>query len=248
MGEGKAREAKTFNNNYNSRSKKDSEVSPTEAILANKLTVHIHRAEFENIFPEVLEYMYKGTIQITIHNCAALLSFARVFCAVSLGKILKSFIRKNVQRETALTFLEESIKYSITDMQNICIHCIARNFCYLYNVDYTWLSYHVFKKIISHPRLSVKSEFLLYKIVAGFIAAHKELSESEIQVLLSCIRFTWCSYDELLIIITEKVVPASLLLEPLMLRLLPYERLGFERGEKGSEMRVERGQERKAQR
>lgn len=46
-----------------------------------------------------------------------------------------------------------------------CTHVLARNFCHIYDVDYSFLQPFIFYKIISNKYLAVKSEFTLYKTV-----------------------------------------------------------------------------------
>jgi len=44
-------------------------------------------------FGEVLRYMYRGTIGLTVDNCVAVMAIARTYKILSLQKLVRDFFR-----------------------------------------------------------------------------------------------------------------------------------------------------------
>eukprot|EP01124_Arcella_intermedia_P032180 TRINITY_DN7458_c0_g1_i1.p1 TRINITY_DN7458_c0_g1~~TRINITY_DN7458_c0_g1_i1.p1 ORF type:complete len:637 (+),score=167.55 TRINITY_DN7458_c0_g1_i1:84-1994(+) len=190
---------------------------PTEEIL--KIEVF---PDDEGVLSSIIEYMYTGTIDINVKNCALLMSIARKYIIFTLQREVRDFFRKNLQRETALELLYAAIAHE-PSMIAPCIDKVARNFCFLYNASYNDLDPEYFLEIIRNEKLAVRQEYSLFLTVCDYFSHHPELTKQQKYDIMACVRFSLCSYQELIEIAQNKLVPCPLILEVLMLRLAQHE-------------------------
>jgi hypothetical protein len=66
---------------------------------------------------------------------------------------------------------------------------VAKNFCHIPNVDYSWLPHGIFLQLLKHPYLAVKDEWSLYQTVCAYVSAHSTETEPvQSQALMETIR------------------------------------------------------------
>ena len=186
--------------------------------------------EGNNLMNVIISYMYTGTIQFTEQNCIVLLSFADKYEMMDLRQKAVEYITDNIERENALEMLKRALSKDLPTMVDKCIEVIARNFCYIYDADYSFLSSELFGRIIGHPKLNLQREFDLFKEIMKYIEKTKlnqsndPESQAKINSLTSHIRFRWCSTDELQLISQAGIcVSQDLLIESLFVKLREFE-------------------------
>lgn len=168
----------------------------------------------------VVGYMYTGSILFTENNCAALLSLADKYEMLDLMRKAVEYITDNIERENAIKMLKKALNKDLHRMIEKCIDVIARNFCYIYNSDYTFLPPILFQKILSHPKLNIQTEYELYNEILRYIEGHKEpLTSDQVHMLMENVRFCWFSLKEIDEVYAKGLVSNDLLISALLMKM-----------------------------
>jgi hypothetical protein len=177
----------------------------------------------DHVLPDIVRYMYTGEIIITAEKAVPLLAMADHCAIMELKTELSTYISMNVRRENAVTLLKKALQFHADKIVSRCIHVVANNFAYLYDVTYNFLPFPLFVKFINHKYLNVLREHELYVHVRQYIQAHPSLSQDQQRVLLESVRYRWFTTDELIDAMQEGLVPQKLLLEATFARLASFE-------------------------
>lgn len=177
----------------------------------------------DHVFPDIVRYMYTGEVIISAEKAVPLLAMADQYQITELKTELSEYISKNVRRENCVTLLKKALQFHADKIVTRCIHVVANNFAYLYDVTYNFLPFPLFVKFINHKYLNVLREFDLFIHVKDYIAVHPQLSEDQKMQLLSAVRYRWFTTDELIGAMKEARVPQKLLLDATFARLQQFE-------------------------
>jgi len=180
------------------------------------------------VFPEVLRFMYGGQIHDTINNSNVipLLAMSDHYLIKDLKQMCYQYVISNATRNNAFQMLEKAIEFQLQDLIDFYCNLIAKNFCYIKEVDFSVLNFSIFSSILHHPFLAVKAEFDLYNCICNYIERRRNsLDERNIYELLETIRFRWMTFEQLQHCERNDLVPRNLLLEAIMARLRQYEDL-----------------------
>lgn len=178
----------------------------------------------KNVFPQVLRYMYTGSVLLTVENVIPLLSTADHYLVHSLKKLTQDYLSMNLTRENALSILQKALEFNVPEIVETCLSVVAKNFCNIQG-NYNFLPFSEFYRLLEHKYLSIKNEYELYLTVAEYVRIHSERLESEnVEKLMECVRFRWLTFDQLKEAEQNNAVPRRLLLEALMIRLKTYEK------------------------
>lgn len=128
-----------------------------------------------------------------------------------------------MRRENAVTLLRKALQFHADKIVSRCIHVVANNFAYLYDVTYNFLPFPLFVAFVNHKYLNVLREHDLYVHVRAYVQAHPHLTQLQQEELLSAVRYRWFTTDELIDATREGVVPQKLLLEAAFWRLKLFE-------------------------
>lgn len=74
-----------------------------------QLTIHLNFPDPANVFPEILEYMYRGYVKITTSNVVALLTQADHYLIPTLVRKCTEFINQHLTRFTVVKVNNECI-------------------------------------------------------------------------------------------------------------------------------------------
>ncbi len=178
----------------------------------------------ENVMPDIVRYMYTSEIVISAEKAVPLLAMADLYCITELKLELSNYISRNVRRENAVTLLRKALRFHADQIAARCIDVVASNFAYIYDVNYDFLPYDLFLKLIYHKHLNVLVEHDFYLHVRGYCLANAaSLSSEQRAHILAAVRYRWFSIDELFQAMKEGVVPQRLLLEATFARLEQHE-------------------------
>lgn len=168
----------------------------------------------------VVGYMYTGSILFTENNCAALLSLADKYEMLDLMRKAVEYITDNIERDNAIKMLKKALSKDLHRMIEKCIDVIARNFCYIYNSDYTFLPPILFQRILAHPKLNIQTEYELYTEILRYIEGHKEpLTKEQVNMLMENVRFCWFSLKEIDEVYCNGIVSHELLIGALLMKM-----------------------------
>lgn len=176
----------------------------------------------QNVFPELLVFMYTGRVCITLDNVIPLLAVADHYLVEDLCALCDTFLASNIQRDTALIIIKNALDFHFGDVIEKCITVIAKNFNSI-EADYDFLPPPLFLKLLQHPYLVVRNEYALYEYVCHFIEVHPEIQQDQVEDMMATIRFVWMTYDELSKVALNPEVPRGLIIETCMERLKKYE-------------------------
>lgn len=157
-------------------------------------------ADPDGVFGDVLRFLYTGKINITKNHAVALLAASDHYMIESLKGVTLTYINELINRDNAFEILKQAIRYRVTEIMDICVGVVARNFWRIdESFDFSEIPWDVFIRILEHPVLAIKEESTLFKCICKFIADHKnpELTAEQITKLFDHVRFRWLSYDEL---------------------------------------------------
>lgn len=178
----------------------------------------------DNVFADIVAYMYTGDIPITAEKAVPLLAMADYYAMTELKDVLSNFITKNVRRENAVTLLKKAMQFHADQICSRCIDVVASNFAYLYNVDYAFLPFDLMERLLYHKHLNVLQEFDLYIQVRSYVQSNAATLTNEMQSrVLESVRYRWLSVDQLLELMREELVPQRVLLAAAFARLEQYE-------------------------
>jgi hypothetical protein len=192
--------------------------------------VEIGFADPDGVFNDVLRFLYTGKVNITRHNAVALLASADHYLIESLKSVCLTFINEMIHRDNAFSVLQQAIRYRVSDVMEICVGVVARNFWRIDAThDFSEIPWSVFISVLEHPVLAIKEESTLFKCICKFIADHKgKISPEEITKMFDHVRFPWLSYDELVAAGENPYVPKEQLTTALLLRLGRHEQKSSE--------------------
>lgn len=171
----------------------------------------------QNVFPELLAFIYTGRVVITLENVIPLYSVADHYLVEDLCSLCDTFLEANIQRDTALTIIKNALDFHFIDVIERCITVIAKNFSHI-EADYDFLPPSLFLQLLQHPYLVVRNEYALYQLVCQYIEVHPEIQPQQVDDMMATIRFVWMTYDELSRVSTNPRVPRSLIIETCMER------------------------------
>jgi hypothetical protein len=63
------------------------------------------------VFPDVLHFMYAGSVQIKVENSIPLLALADYYFIPALKKLVSDFLATGIKRENAFELLQRAIKF-----------------------------------------------------------------------------------------------------------------------------------------
>jgi BTB/POZ domain/BTB And C-terminal Kelch len=180
----------------------------------------------QNVFPELLAFMYTGRVDITLDNVIPLLAVADHYLVEYLVSLCNSFLASNIQRDTAVVIIKNALDFPFGDIIEKCITVIAKNFSHI-EADYDFLPPSLFLKLLQHPYLVVRNEYALYELVCRYIRDHPDILDQQIEDMMGTIRFVWMTYEELSKVSSNAQVPRTLIIETCMERLKKFEALSL---------------------
>ena len=65
-----------------------------------------------DVFPQILNFMYAGNVELTLETCVPLLALADVYLIKELKERCNTFIREKVNSSTALPMLEKALQFN----------------------------------------------------------------------------------------------------------------------------------------
>ncbi|KAJ6254808.1 hypothetical protein M0813_12120 [Anaeramoeba flamelloides] len=177
-----------------------------------------------NIFPDIIGYMYDGSINITLETAVPILAMADQFLIDDLKQIASTYVLRNLKKDHVQEILLRSIEFKTEDLTNRCIFLLAKNFWLHKDQDYSYLPYQYFYSLIHHESLAVKEEFMVFNCICLYINKKNEnqkgtLSDEKIKKIMKSVRFFFLSFEQLKIVQKNIHVPQSLVVEALMTRL-----------------------------
>lgn len=124
-------------------------------------TLCIFHESPNEIFEEILKYMYTGKIVLTPNRACSLLSLALFLEMPLLKNNITTYLSHVIEKKNALDFLRPAICFGLQDVIQICQKIIAKNFKYFCSSGTTFHSFpkSVLYGIFHHPDLAAKSEY-----------------------------------------------------------------------------------------
>ena len=146
--------------------------------------VEIGFSDPDNVFGDVLRFLYTGKVNISRQNAVALMATADHYMVDSLKALALTYINEMIHRDNAIDVLMQANRYSVRDVMDICVGVVARNFWRIDpERDFSGIPWEMFVKILDHPVLAIKEESTLFKAISKFIADHKDLKPEQITQL-----------------------------------------------------------------
>eukprot|EP01112_Ceratiomyxa_fruticulosa_P017491 TRINITY_DN545_c0_g1_i1.p1 TRINITY_DN545_c0_g1~~TRINITY_DN545_c0_g1_i1.p1 ORF type:complete len:536 (-),score=85.54 TRINITY_DN545_c0_g1_i1:62-1669(-) len=183
----------------------------------------------ENVFPLVLSFMYEGRIVITLENVIPLLAMADHYLIKDLRDLCSQFLTHNITRDNALAILRSAMGFHFENIIDKCITVIAKNFPHISDSDYQFMPPTLFLQLLYNPFLVVKNEFALYKLVCSYIEAHQDLDSKQVNDMTGAVRFVFMTFEQLVEVEENPLVPRAYLIEAFMERLKRFELRGQEK-------------------
>jgi hypothetical protein len=209
-----------------------------------QLMIRLNFPDPANVFPDILQFMYQGSLSISLQNVVPLLTQADYLLMPELVTRCRAFIDRHLTRQSAVKLLLDAVAFKQEDVIQTCLEFIARNFLHMSVVDddedehsvWDWSRIHrelvgferlplpIVICLLTHPRLAVGDEWPLYVLVCRYIAANEEwLRPEDTDCLFQCVRFRWLSYPHLCHALRNRRVPRYLLVEACLARLQQLE-------------------------
>eukprot|EP01133_Synstelium_polycarpum_P015822 gene15822-18802_t len=199
---------------------------------SSQAQIELRQPDPYGVFPAVLAFMYDGRVQLSPENVIAVLAMADHYLIKALHTLCLSYLDTNLHRENVLTILRTSIDFHFDTLVDKCISILAKNFPYVCESGaceqspgscFTFLPPNTFLDLLKHQYLVVKNEYALYLIVTSFIRANLQVDSDATAELMSQIRYIWMTYEQLIEISSNPLVPKDILIETFMERLKKYE-------------------------
>lgn len=176
----------------------------------------------QNVFPDLLAFMYGGSITLTLESVIPVLAMADHYLIKDLVSVCTEYLSAHIQKENVLVIVKSALNFHFEDIITKCIAVIAKNFCFITS-DYIFFPPSLFLQLLSHPGLVVKNEYALYELVWQYIRAHPDLEPSKIYHMMGTIRYIWMTYPQLILVEENAFVPREFLIEAIMERLGRFE-------------------------
>lgn len=191
----------------------------------NSAVIELKLEDPEDLFPKVLQFIYEGHIEISESNAMPLLALSDHYLINPLRDKVSEFICHHTTQANVLTTLQDTLHYHVPEVTERCVTIIAKNFCrFSKQVDWNFLPPEIFQRVLQEDFLTIGDENNLYLLVRRYIDQHRdEMSTQQMEQLMGCLRFRWMSYDQLVQIQHDPLIPFSLFTEAIMARLLHYE-------------------------
>lgn len=120
----------------------------------------------DGVFEDVLRFLYTGKINISKTSAVALLAAADHYIIESLKSVTLTFINELINRDNAFAILKQAIRYNLSEIMDICVSVVARNFWRIdESFDFSDIPWEVFINILEHPVLAIKEESTLFKCI-----------------------------------------------------------------------------------
>ncbi len=182
---------------------------------AHTLTLPLDLGDPNDVFPQVLEYIYSGNIVINADNSIPLLAFADKLDMSELKTRTGQYIAATIRRENCISMLKRAFEFDAKEVMDKCTTVIARNFCFLH-ADFSFLPPAIYLKILQHDDLAVKNELDLFVGLQAYLSVHKDLSPDQISEMVRCIRFVHFTMEQMSQhAIGNPIVPPELVIEAL---------------------------------
>ena len=178
-------------------------------------TLKLDFGDPNDVFPQVLGYMYSGTAVINADNSIPLLAFADKLDMSDLKTRTGQYIAATIRRENCISMLKRAFEFDAKEVIDKCTTVIARNFCFLH-ADFSFLPPAMYLKILQHEDLAVKNELDLFLGLDAYIRAHPDLPPAQIAEMVRCIRFVHFTMEQMnQYAIGNPIVPPDLVIEAL---------------------------------
>jgi hypothetical protein len=123
-----------------------------------------------NIFPEIMKILYSGRIEITYAKVVPLLAMSDVLLIKSIHEKCVDFISTQLNKNTALPFLLDAIELHQARLIQQCINVLASSFLHICDdTSFSKLDLDHFTRLICHPRLAVKDEYKLCRVILQYL-------------------------------------------------------------------------------
>eukprot|EP01095_Lingulamoeba_sp_RSL-Kostka_P013509 TRINITY_DN5622_c1_g1_i2.p1 TRINITY_DN5622_c1_g1~~TRINITY_DN5622_c1_g1_i2.p1 ORF type:complete len:489 (+),score=134.71 TRINITY_DN5622_c1_g1_i2:132-1598(+) len=189
--------------------------------------IEIKFEDSEDLFPEILNFIYSGLIDINEQNAIPLLALADQLLINSLISKTSDFILNCITQANAIMILESSLQFNVSEIVEKCVDIVAKNFWHYTDTDWNFVPPKVFLKLLHQEYLTIKDEYTLYKIIRSYVSYHqKTLSQEDITKFMESIRFRWIECEDLKKIQCDSLVPENLIIEALFARLQSHESPG----------------------
>ncbi|PRP84610.1 hypothetical protein PROFUN_09283 [Planoprotostelium fungivorum] len=211
----------------------------------SKKVIKLSFPDPENVFPLVLDYIYKGTITLRESNAIAVLKMAAFLGIEELKGQVSGFLLKNIVRDNVLENFQRALNYHAEEVIEKCILVVAKNFSSLFTMHgpsfINFLPYAYAVQLLNHTSLAV------FETVVTYLNHSKELLSSQYdgstteeepsmknsrgflvpysvrKSLFECVRLPSMDYEELQRASQEALLPKAILLEALMIRIASHE-------------------------
>lgn len=140
------------------------------------------------VLERVLKWLYTGQIEIA-DNATAINTLARSMDIPLLTKQVAQYLASTVQRHNCVSMLRQAIALKAVDVERACLEVVARNFSFLEEKDWTWLSYDAFLALLRAEYFQARSEMHVFELIRTYCASHPELSNAQRRVLQEETRF-----------------------------------------------------------
>ena len=190
--------------------------------------IHLEVADPNNVFPDVIKYIYSGDVVINSENSIPLLALADKLDLSDLKTQSSRYLAGSIRHENCISMLKRAFEFDAKEVIDKCTNVIARNFCFLH-VDFSFLPPHIYLKILQHEDLAVKSEVDLLTDLQSYVHSRKNISEEPISKeildeMVRCIRFVQFSMDQLRAhVIGNSMIPPDVIIESLAAKVTTLE-------------------------
>ena len=185
-----------------------------------------------NIFPEILKTIYSGKIDLTQQKVVPLLAMADALMIKILHDKCMEFISTSLNKSNALSFLMDAIELNQESIAQTCLKVLASSFLHICDhTDFARLDGAYFLQLVTHPRIAVKNEWKLYKVILNWCESNNiqpyakadNKTSSLLMDLMKSVRFYYLTLEQLIQASVCPYVPHYLLVDPLLARLAALE-------------------------
>ncbi|KAJ5073518.1 hypothetical protein M0811_08635 [Anaeramoeba ignava] len=177
-----------------------------------------------SIMEIILEYIYSGSMKISLENALEVLDAAKRFLLdKQIVREINSFISENINSENVCQIMDFAEQKQLNDMQKRCSKFIQKNLKKMCeNESILNLSEDLFKKLLNEEIQAIFiTEFELFKVIIKWAQKrlnlpfgmefidqeNSEMIKKEIQDLIHGVRFISMTQEELQQISSLKIIP-----------------------------------------
>ena len=132
---------------------------PTQSGVHERRESDAEEGTPSRIFDDVLRYLYTGRVEFTPRNAIPLLAGADRYQMKGLKRLSARYIAESIERDNAPSMLRRALRFDVGEIVDRCVSVIGKNFCWIFDQDYSFVPPDLFLRIVQQGDLAVTDEY-----------------------------------------------------------------------------------------